>query len=474
MRQLPAIATTLVLLFCTSDARAESHWFEEFKQSASAEQMYRFLYALPKGGDLHNHLSGSNFSDWWYDLAVDEERNGGYRYYTKTRINNCAEYGGNMFGFAPYLLLFRNLQESNYQTLTDCEKSEYKPLAELNTREKNGWLNSIVLDKGHEGRDEFFQTHWQRLNDLAGNPTIMAELLVMNMQAFGREGLVYLETQVGSAGYLKPSGKFYAPDDVANIFRTRLQQRDAQATGVTVRLQHALLRFAPNAEQELERIYQFVHDHNDLYVAINMVGREDNDKGYPLRFLPTLRKLRQTIPGVQLAIHAGEVDEPNRHVRDTLLLGAKRIGHGVNLISDPETMLLMRHSDYLVEINLVSNLLLEYVDNYSQHPFPEYLRFGIPVALSTDDRGMWDSNITDEYFVAVTEFNLSWDEVVQLGRNSLQYSFTDPETKAQLLKDYDKRVTRFAKQFRNNPEKVLQSDLPRSHGFSCQRYQICL
>ncbi len=105
---------------------------------------------------------------------------------------------------------------------------------------------------------------------------------------------------------------------------------------------------------------------------------------------------------------------------------------------------LLRNGPYLVEINLISNLLLEYVKDYSQHPFPEYLRIGIPVALSTDDRGMWDSNMTDEYFVAVREFNLSWSELVKLGRNSLRYSFVDEPTKQRLLTDYDKRVAAFA------------------------------
>ena len=101
----------------------------------------------------------------------------------------------------------------------------------------------------------------------------------------------------------------------------------------------------------------------------------------------------------------------------------------------------------MVEINLISNLLLEYVKDYSQHPFPEYLRIGIPVALSTDDRGMWDSNMTDEYFVAVREFNLSWSEIVQLGRNSLStHSWTMP-TKQKLLADYEKRVAAFADRF---------------------------
>ncbi len=72
---------------------------------------------------------------------------------------------------------------------------------------------------------------------------------------------------------------------------------------------------------------------------------------------------------------------------------------------------------------------------------------GIPVALSTDDRGMWDSNMTDEFFVAVREFNLSWEEIVKLGRNSLQYSFLDEPTKQRLLANYDKRIAAFALQF---------------------------
>jgi len=466
----------LLVLSCvllSVKANATDVWFEDFKKTATNEQLYHFLYALPKGGDLHNHLTGSNFSEWWYDLATDQTVNGGYQYYTKVKINNCVDYGSNMFTMSPYLMLFRNVQASSYKALPNCEKAEYKKLENLNQQEKTAWLNSIRLDKPHEGRDEFFQTHWQRLNDMAANPYINAEMMVKNMQAFADEGLVYLETMEGTRFYKKVDGTTFDPDAIADIFRQRLQQPDALATGVTVRMQYFLLRFVQNAEQDLEWIYRFVDRHRDLFVAINMVGREDNDKGYPLRFLPTLRKMRQTLPGVNLAIHAGEVDEPNQHVRDTLLLGATRIGHGVNLISDPETMLLMRHSNYLVEINLVSNLLLDYVDDYSQHPFPEYLRFGIPVALSTDDRGMWDSNMTDEYFVALTSFNLSWQELVSLGRNSLQHSFVDTATKKTLLEDYELRVKTFSSAFQKTGLAALSGIKPVSYGFICDQYQLC-
>jgi adenosine deaminase CECR1 len=137
-------------------------------------------------------------------------------------------------------------------------------------------------------------------------------------------------------------------------------------------------------------------------------------------------------------------------------------------------MLLMRYGPYLVEINLISNLLLEYVGDYSKHPFPEYLRTGIPVALSTDDRGMWDSNLSDEFFVAVKEFNLSWEEIVKLGENSLKYSFLDPATKQRLLGDYDRRIAAFAQRFQKTGWAGLAGVEPVSYGFLCRHYQVCL
>ncbi len=458
----------VILLFFHS---AGADWFDDLKGPANTQDLYRVLYYMPKGGDLHNHLSGSNFSEWWYELALEQGERG-YRYYTKVRIENCVSYGGNRFGRAPYYLMFRNITAVHYDQLSDCEKREYKSLENLNEKEKAGWLASIRLDKPYESREEFFGTHWPRLNALTQNPWIQAESLIRNMKAFGTEGVAYLETMVAVFGFAGPDGSAITAEQVVDILRERLQQEDALATGVTVRLQLPILRFVPTAEEQLRRAYELVHDNSDIFVAVNMVGREDNDKGYPLRFLETIRELRRQYGGVRLSIHAGEVDEPNFHVRDTLLLGADRIGHGINLITDDDTMRLMRHGPYLIETNLISNLLLQYVSDYSEHPFPEYLRTGIPVALSTDDRGMWDSTMTDEFFVAVSEFNLSWDEVKTLSRNSLQYSFLAPRLKQTLLQEFDNRIARFERNIDRHGISRL-GPLPKTRQFVCTHYEIC-
>ena len=450
---------------------AGADWFDDLRDDQDREALYRTLYYMPKGGDLHNHLSGAVFAEWWYELAL-AQRERGYEYYTKVRVDNCRDYGGNAFKAAPYFLMFRNISALEYALLDDCEQGEYKPLADLDDREKAGWMNSIRLDKPFEGRDEFFQTHWQRLNALARNPWLQAETLVKNLQAYAEEGVVYVEYQIGAGGYEGPDGKPIEATQAFDILRETLARKDVRDLGVTVRFQLAILRFSPNAEDRLRRVYQLVHNNPDLLVAVNMVGREDNDKGYPARFLPTLRELRHQYGGVRLSIHAGEVDEPNAHVRDTLLLGADRIGHGLNLITDDDTMLLMRHGPYLVEINLISNLLLEYVSDYSEHPFPEYLRTGIPVALSTDDRGMWESTMTDEFYVAATEFNLSWQEIKELGRNSLEHAFVDDETRGRLLREYDERIGRFERRMQDRGVESL-GPMPQTRDFICNRYGLC-
>ncbi|MEM1260952.1 MAG: adenosine deaminase [Pseudomonadota bacterium] len=462
------ISITFALLLSSQFAvAAEDNWFEELKASGDREALYRVLHYMPKGGDLHNHNSGSSYPEVWLDIALAQQERG-YNYYTKTKVANCRSYDDTDF---PYLLLFRNIDANEFETLSDCEKSEFTRLDRMTEEQRAGWLGSTVLDRPSEGRVEFFETHWQRLNALWDNPYIRAELLYNNMKTLADEGVVYLESMVGIRFAKNPDGSAMPKDEVMEILRRRLAEPDALATGVTVRLQLSVLRFLPGAEDDVRELYAFGDRHSDLIVALNFVGREDNDYGYPLRFLDVLREMRQKYD-LKLAIHAGEVDEPNFHVRDTLLLGADRIGHGINLITDPETLRDMRYGPYLIEINLISNLLLEYVVDYSQHPFPEFLRTDIPVALSTDDRGMWDSTLTDEFYVAVAEYDLTWDEIKTLSRNSLSYAFVEPAIKQKLIEEFDGKIAKFERRMARGGVAKL-GEMPDTRGFICARYQLC-
>jgi adenosine deaminase CECR1 len=415
--------------------------FDEIVARATPAQLYAFLYEVPKGGDLHNHAAGANRSEWIYDVCTDPSRNGGDAYFTRAHFTDAPDA-------VDPSARFRTIRRQAYELLSDRVKGEYVPLASLTADERARWMASMRLDGTGDGRLEFFSHIWPRLAGVNSSLPVSTELLVENLKAFGAEHLAYLETQFVVEGMTDNDGKVIPNDAAVAFVRDRLSRADVLATGVTVRFQRTILRFTPDAEARLEQAYAFVDAHRDLWVGLNMAGIEENGYGYPSRFLDTFRRMRSRYPTLALSIHAGEMDGPDKHIRDTLLLGATRIGHGVNLIKDPETLLLLQQTQrVLVEVNLISNRLLGYVPDLSKHPFPEYLRTGVPVCLNTDDRGMWDSNLTDEYYTAVTLFHLSWGEMLAMARASLEHSFVQPEVKARLVSDFNARVTAFEERY---------------------------
>ncbi len=174
-----------LLLFATSSVlygQSFSERFEEIKREATPEELYRILYDLPKGGDLHNHLGGSGLTETLWPLVSDAEVNGGLRFYTRVRMNECA------LECSRPLLYFHTIRESVWQSLTPCCREEYEPLDELNARQREAWLSSIVLDAPGEGRNEFFEAHWARLRGPLSEVSILTELAVENMKLFAAEG----------------------------------------------------------------------------------------------------------------------------------------------------------------------------------------------------------------------------------------------------------------------------------------------
>jgi adenosine deaminase CECR1 len=449
--------------------RAFAALFERIRREATPEQLYRFLHALPKGGDLHHHLGGGFLPPRWFAVATDRLRNGGQTFYTRTRVLHPTGLATGRYASLPHSAFWMTIREDDYASLSTDERAEFKALPDLDDAERAAWLSSIQLDRPEEGRDEFFEYHWTRLNHLLTSIHVCAELVVENMRLMAAEGARYLELMSGYAGWRDERGRVLPPAEADAFWRARLAQPDARATGVIVRFKALVIRFLPDAEEQTRRHFAHVDSARDLWVGIDMAGREDNNKGHPRRFTAVFDEMLRRYPDIPISIHAGEAEKPDRHIFDSLRLGARRIGHAINLLHDEETLLRLRDRSTLLEINLVSNHLLGYVPDPDQHPFPIYLRHGIPCCLNTDDRGMWDSTFTDEYFVAVRRFHLSWPELVQLGRHSLEHAFLPPEDRAALLADHERALAAFAARFTaENWRAVLAATPAETYGYGAR------
>lgn len=392
----------------------------------SSEDLYRLLWDLPKGGDIHNHHEYSIPMSFWVDRAGERG------YLTRFRVSPCGDDDP---------IEWLSLRKESVARLPGCEQGDFKPADALVEGERRAWLSALTLDPS-ESRDEFFDRAVRRLGDLERDAALIADALVVAQKQLQEESAIYLETQADPRGFLG-----LTEDQGAAVLRRRLQQPDSLETGVAVRMQVSSVRFLPDAEDDVRDAFAFVQRNHDLWVGTNLVGREDDPRGRPARFAGVLRELRRRYPDVALSLHAGESAAKDTNVAETIALGAARIGHGTNAYMDPRAMALLRRGKFLIEVSLISSQSLGYVPDLRSHPFPRYLRQGIPVCLNTDDRGIMGSNLSDEYFAAVVLFDLSWAEVKQIGRWSLEFSFAEPALKQQLLERYERSLAAFERKY---------------------------
>ncbi|MFT6958765.1 MAG: adenosine deaminase, partial [Halieaceae bacterium] len=111
------------------------------------------------------------------------------------------------------------------------------------------------------------------------------------------------------------------------------------------------------------------------------------------------------------------------------IAGASRIGHGVSIVHERtshDLLKQMAEEEILVEINLTSNAVILGVSGQN-HPFDMYRKYGVPLALSTDDEGVARIDITHEFQRAAQTYDLSYGDIKELSRNALAYSYLSGE-----------------------------------------------
>jgi adenosine deaminase len=140
------------------------------------------------------------------------------------------------------------------------------------------------------------------------------------------------------------------------------------------------------------------------------------------------------------------------HIRDSVRTGhAERIGHGVDVMQETNPQALLRElasKRILIEVALSSNDLILGIRGKA-HPLTTYLKYGVPVAIATDDPGVARSSHTLEFVKAVEEQDLDYPTIKRMVRNSLEYAFADQATKRRLQADLEDALTAFERRTRN-------------------------
>ncbi|XP_065351542.1 adenosine deaminase-like protein isoform X1 [Cloeon dipterum] len=185
------------------------------------------------------------------------------------------------------------------------------------------------------------------------------------------------------------------------------------------------------AEHALKIALDVRAKHPDLVVGLDLSG--DPTAGSLDLFLPTFVKARQH--GLGIVMHCGEV--PNKaEVLEILKFRPDRLGHVTCLHPDlggcQEQWKTLIESKIPVEVCLTSNLRCKTVPSYEKHHLRHLLSARHPVALSTDDKGVFCSDLSNEFHIAAKSFDLSEQDLRDLSINTVDFCLASQQMKEQL------------------------------------------
>lgn len=401
-----------------------------------------FLREIPKGGDLHSHLSGAVYAEDLLDFAASD--------------NLCVDRTTSRLLGGP---------------CDSCEKYTSKPGVRcayddhvLYNQIIDAWSMRNWRPGDESGHDHFFAT-FDKFGLTSHNHTAEEIATVINRAA--REHVQYIEFMHTADGGAAPAlgiklgwdddlakmrerllagglkevvdatSKTLAEDEARARAELKCETGDAEpGCAVTVRYLYQVLRGLPREAVFAQILLGCeLASADPRFVGLNLVMPEDwyvpiHDFNLHMAMLDYLHGV---YPKAHISLHAGELamglvtpENLSFHIRVSVERGhAERIGHGVDVMLEKDPIGLMQEMaarNVLVEINLTSNEQILGVSG-DRHPLPIYTKYGVPVAISTDDEGVARSDMTHEYLLAVEEYALSYAELKQMTRQSLEHSF---------------------------------------------------
>lgn len=485
--RLVHLVILLWALFGVSSTNAQGIDNEKFVRWRDSDEkvLAQLLLDMPKGGELHTHLSGAiHFADL---IAIAQ------------RLDYQAAFAssGTAKGFV------RPLDLNNPPArLTDLQEECLKkqliclPLRNLNQTQKDALKAAVIIDRNDASRDEgndftSFHEVFDALDDLTDNADVIPELVKQAMKDAADHNMDYIELKITPYGRLDSQLQPVKIETLLDVIALAIENQNADFLAmnrdpVTVKLIAQIDRRDPlrpggitdlkpiecQSDCHLRAEQNYLHSrlrqayylatasrYNTLVVGFDFTGLPEQklSTNPPLGYL--LGNLRAEFGRAHITIHAGESRRPERygHVRQALELGADRIGHGVNMTEDVTAWETVCRMGVPIEINLTSNLLLGVVRRLEDHPFPQFFNrnscpvtkrandrpTNIPLVINTDDAGIFQTTMTNEFCLAATTFKLNWDEVKQLARNSLQHSFLPASERRELLQAWETKIVNF-------------------------------
>ncbi|XP_037950031.1 adenosine deaminase 2-like isoform X5 [Teleopsis dalmanni] len=418
------------------------HFFSVLDQIHESP-LFEFMSIMPKGGVLHAHDIALCSTDYLLELTYRE--------------NLWACMAGD--GCEAVALKFSK-QKPKDKVAKDCN-----------------WelLSSVRKKRGAEAMDEYlsdrftlyptekytdinevwmaFMNIFGLLDGLMMYAPVWGDYYYNALKEFNEDGVQYLEFRTTLPQLYDMDGKKYTELDTVKIYKDTLDKfMKDHPDFIGSKLIYAPLRNVDDAafDKYICTCIEIKEKYPDFVAGFDVVGQEE--LGRPLRdFVPQLLNVPNNI---DFYFHAGETNwfgtSVDENVIDAVLLGTKRVGHGFALVKHPLVLQMLKERNIAIEINPISNQVLQLVADLRNHPCAFYFANNYPVVISCDDPSFWKASpLSHDFYMAFLGIASAHSDIrllKKLAMNSLQYSALKGEEQITAMGKWQKKWDAFIEQ----------------------------
>ncbi|KAF6236292.1 hypothetical protein HO173_005545 [Letharia columbiana] len=268
----------------------------------------------------------------------------------------------------------------------------------------------------------FFPLFSKYIYELCSTPASIIYSTNAVLHDFKDDGVVYLELRTTPRSSSSMSKDDYITTTLSCI--DRFPDRNVMATYLILSVDR---RNSP--EEAIEVVDLAIRYRSRGVVGVDLCG--DPSKGDVSTFKEAFHKAK--LYGLKISLHFAEIPASSSLLELSTLLSFQpdRLGHVIHVPNEIKDQVKDRKLG--LELCVSCNVKAKLIEGgVIDHHFVSWVKTGCPVILCTDDVGVFDSTLSNEYLLIAQAFNLSRNDLIDLCDRAVEAIFGDKHQKQRL------------------------------------------
>lgn len=287
------------------------------------------------------------------------------------------------------------------------------------------------VTKRCEDLDEYLQIFGIMTPAFAGSKEAIDRITYEAIEDKFRDGVRYLELRA-IPQYMADEDNGCTTDDVIETVLAAMKRAESN---MNIHVRFILCVSINEPERALETAKLCKKYKGKGVVGFDIACSGDKDGELLKHFVEAYTYCKDN--DIHRTVHAGEKGSAQEVKNAVELLFAERIGHGYKAVTDEAVYQMCKDKNIHFEVCPLSSFLTASVPtDFSKHPAIQFMNDGVNYSINTDDPGVQQTNLVDDYIIAVGSFKFTLEQLQKSNINALQSAFAEPALIQKLIQEF--------------------------------------